>query len=132
MLVSGEGEDERMTTDFKARFGLPREALRPTISSRTLVMTQGIKHWLDSAPTEESAKDRTAFIARAVASVASFDWGNVDEHDRAANDSAVVSGDRIIGVFIHDDGTKVYVISDAWIPEFDDRYATTVLLPDEY
>lgn len=121
-----------MPKDLHPRFGVQRATLRPTISSRTLVMTQGVRYWLESAPNKEVAKARTTFIARAVASVATGDWGNVDEHDQAANDAAVVSGDRIIGVFIHEDGTKLYVISDAWIPEFDDRYATTVLFPDEY
>ncbi len=57
---------------------------------------------------------------------AAGDWGEVDAHDRAANDDAVTSGERILSVYRSATGTTFWVITEA------DRSATTVLLPDDY
>jgi len=56
------------------------------------------------------------------------DWGEVDAHDRQANDDGVKHGGRIVSVYPVPgipDG-RVWVITEA------DRSATTVLLPSEY
>lgn len=53
------------------------------------------------------------------------DWGDLDEHDRAANDRAVVAGDRILSAYRLAD-LRIYVITEA------DRSATTLLFPEEY
>ena len=54
------------------------------------------------------------------------DWGDVDEHDRAANDRALVEGTRILSVYQSANGTKFWLITEA------DRSHTTVLLPADY
>ena len=54
------------------------------------------------------------------------DWGDVDAHDRAANDDALKSGERLLSVYRSENGTIFWVITEA------DRSVTTVLLPDDY
>ena len=54
------------------------------------------------------------------------DWGDVEPDDRAANDDALKSGDRLLSVYFSGTGTKFWVITEA------DRSSTTVLLPDDY
>ena len=54
------------------------------------------------------------------------DWGEVDAHDRAANDDAVRTGERILSVYRSGSGDTFWVITEA------DRSVTTVLLPEDY
>lgn len=54
------------------------------------------------------------------------DWGDLDEHDRAANDLALTAGTRLLSAYRLPDRTTVWVITEA------DRSATTLLLPDDY
>ena len=54
------------------------------------------------------------------------DWGDVTPDDRAANDDALLSGERLLSVYQSATGTTFWVITEA------DRSATTVLLPDDY
>jgi hypothetical protein len=54
------------------------------------------------------------------------DWGDVDEHDRQANECALVQGTRLFSVYHSAAGIKFWVITEA------DRSATTVLFPEEY
>lgn len=65
-------------------------------------------------------------IATALRRHASGDWGEVDPDDRAANDDAVRSGERLLSVYRTASGTTFWVLTEA------DRSATTVLLPDDY
>ena len=53
------------------------------------------------------------------------DWGDVDAHDRRANDRAVQDGDRVLSAY-QTAGGRVWIITE-W-----DRSATTLLLPEEY
>jgi hypothetical protein len=54
-------------------------------------------------------------------------WGDVDRHDRRANEAALVDGGRLLSVYkVLPGGAAVWVITEA------DRSATTVLLPDDY
>jgi hypothetical protein len=57
---------------------------------------------------------------------ASGDWGELDDHDRAANQAALQNGDRLVSVYHDRLGTKFYIITE-W-----DRSETTVLLPEDY
>lgn len=57
---------------------------------------------------------------------ASGDWGEVDAHDRAANDDALRDGTRLLSAYESATGTRFWVITEA------DRSVTTVLLPDDY
>jgi len=54
------------------------------------------------------------------------DWGELDEHDRQANDRALTDGTRLFSVYRSVNGMRFWVITEA------DRSATTVLLPEDY
>jgi hypothetical protein len=57
---------------------------------------------------------------------ASGDWGELDAHDRRANETALRTGERLLSAYTLGAGRRVWVITEA------DRSATTVLLPEEY
>ena len=52
----------------------------------------------------------------------SGDWGEVDEHDREKNESALRTGDRLVSVYKSVNEKKFYIITE-W-----DRSTTTILL----
>ena len=54
------------------------------------------------------------------------DFGIVSENDKAANEEALETGDRILSSYLDRNGVKFWIITE-W-----DRSATTILLPDEY
>jgi hypothetical protein len=55
------------------------------------------------------------------------DWGDVDAHDRAANNAALADGARLFSAYaLGDTGERIWIITEA------DRSATTILRPDEY
>jgi len=62
---------------------------------------------------------------------AAGDWGNLDAHDRAANDAALRDGSRLLSAYIVAEGVKVWIITEA-ADENGHRAATTLLLPEEY
>jgi hypothetical protein len=57
---------------------------------------------------------------------ANGDWGEVDEHDRKANEYAVKHGLRVLSVYRLCTGARIWIITEA------DRSSTTILLPSEY
>lgn len=56
----------------------------------------------------------------------SGDWGDCEPEDAAANDEALLHGDRLLSVYHTAEAVKFWIITEA------DRSATTVLLPDDY
>jgi hypothetical protein len=61
------------------------------------------------------------------------DWGELDDHDKKVNNRAVKDGSRILSCYKLNDGTKIWIITDGVINwRTMRRYATTVLLPEEY
>jgi hypothetical protein len=58
------------------------------------------------------------------------DYGELDEEDRRANNAALVSGGRILSVYVVE-GQRIYVITDA-ADEQGVRLTTTILFPREY
>ena len=54
------------------------------------------------------------------------DWGDMTPDDRAVNEDALKSNERILSVYRSATGTTFWVITEA------DRSVTTVLLPDDY
>jgi hypothetical protein len=62
---------------------------------------------------------------------AAGDWGDLDAHDRAANDAALRDGSRLLSAYIVAQGVKVWIITEA-ADEDGHRAATTLLLPEEY
>ncbi len=53
-------------------------------------------------------------------------WGDLDLHDRRANEQALTQGTRLLSAYHLRDGTKVWIWTEA------DRSSTCVMLPDEY
>ncbi len=62
---------------------------------------------------------------------ASGDWGDLDAHDRAANDAALRDGSRLLSAYTVAEGIKVWIITEA-ADDDGHRAATTLLLPAEY
>ncbi len=62
---------------------------------------------------------------------ASGDWGDLNAHDRAANDAALRDGSRLLSAYLVAQGVKVWIITEA-ADEDGHRAATTLLLPEEY
>lgn len=54
------------------------------------------------------------------------DWGDIDAHDRAANDRALKEGARLFSVYRSATGLTFWIITEA------DRSSTTILLPQDY
>ena len=65
-------------------------------------------------------------VAAAVQRHANGDWGELDEHDRLVNESALTDGSRLFSAYRDRAGTKFWVITES------DRSVTTVLLPEDY
>jgi hypothetical protein len=67
-------------------------------------------------------EDMNTFLARH----ANGDCGNVDDHDRKANEYALEHGLRVLSAYTLSSGERIWIITEA------DRSATTILLPSEY
>ena len=57
---------------------------------------------------------------------AAGDWGNVDSHDKAANDAALEQGLRLLSSYTTESNVRFWIITEA------DRSSTTILLPEDY
>jgi len=62
------------------------------------------------------------------------DWGNVCAEDKALNDQALKTGDRLLSAYAIDPTkpAKGYGENCLWIITESDRSVTTFLLPSEY
>ena len=65
-------------------------------------------------------------VVKALARHAAGDWGDLDAHDRAANEQALREGGRLLSVYQTAEGCRFYVITES------DRRLTTLLLPEDY
>lgn len=65
-------------------------------------------------------------ILKAFRRHAQHDWGEVGDFDRAANDKALVDGERVLSIFRSQEGVEFWVITN------EDRSGTIALLPKEY
>lgn len=59
------------------------------------------------------------------------DWGTVCDEDAELNDLSLQDGSRILSAYKLNDGTKIWVITDA-ANDQGQREVTTILLPSEY
>lgn len=86
------------------------------------LMTRGINDLV--AEDEGFAKHALSSLRRHFA----CDWGDVCAEDRAANDQALLHGDRLFSVYKHADHEdwKIWIITEA------DRSTTTILFPSKY
>jgi hypothetical protein len=71
---------------------------------------------------EETGEMPLQYLARH----ARGDWGDLSPEDRAANEEALSSGDRIFSSYRTGKGGTLCVITEA------DRSSTCILLPEEY
>ena len=83
----------------------------------TTVMTRGVDEALD---------DRTELANIILQRHAEGDWGDLDEHDVAANEDAHKNGGHLFSVYHLSNGTKIYAITE-W-----DRSVKTATLPTAY
>ena len=56
----------------------------------------------------------------------SGDWGDLDDHDCKANETALKRNQRLFSAYRSSTGVKFWIITE-W-----DRSVTTVLLPEDY
>jgi hypothetical protein len=71
---------------------------------------------------ESAGQSPAEFLAHHAAG----DWGDVDKSDWKLNDAAVGNGERILSAYRTNDGTRLWIITEA------DRSSTCILLPEEY
>ena len=83
-----------------------------------VVMTQDIAMFMDE-------KEFYIKVMESLNLHVSGDWGSVCEEDKAENDRALESGDRILSAYETSHG-KIWIITE-W-----DRSVTTILFPSEY
>lgn len=60
------------------------------------------------------------------------DWGEIDAEDQETNMKALETGTRLMSSYTLNDGTVLWVITDAETDDRHRRQATTLLLPEEY
>ena len=62
------------------------------------------------------------------------DWGEaLCEEDQQANTDALKLGTRLLSAYLLPDETRLWIITDGVVnPDTRERYATTLLLPEEY
>lgn len=75
---------------------------------------------------EQANEHPTQYLKRHI----QLDWGEVDEEDKSANDSALQTGSRLLSAYRLSTGTKIWIITEATVEG--QRPLTTILLPDEY
>src|SRR3954451_5659846 len=90
---------------------------RPKFSLGRLVATPGAPELIQG-----EGREPMEFVERHVRG----DFGDLSEHDRLANEAALVNGSRILSSYIVTGDEKVWVLTEA------DRSATTILLPSDY
>jgi hypothetical protein len=59
------------------------------------------------------------------------DWGDLSEHDRRANETALKDGSRIFSVYQLSRHQRLWVITEA-VGDDGRRASTCLMLPDEY
>lgn len=93
-------------------------------SIENFYITKGINDLCQDNP------DFNTLVLEKIDEFMSCNWGNIPDDDKALNNNALITGERIIGSYLIND-TKIWIIAD---PENEKgiRKAITVLLPEEY
>jgi hypothetical protein len=101
---------------------VPFQTGRVAITHGAVVALAHYDKWMDAVQASEFLLARHLFN----------DWGDLDAHDRHANDLAVRRNGRLLSSYDlkhtvpHERDRSVWIITEA------DRSATTILLPSEY
>lgn len=99
----------------------------------------GLKTVAMSPGVAKLAQDDPIFSHFAFKSFMAFldnNWGEVNAEDGTANDKALESGERLLGVYIlhgesvEDTATKIWIIADA--EDKEKKRIITILFPEEY
>ena len=91
--------------------------MKPRFKMGSLVATSGALEVL-----EKAGVPIWSLVSRHV----SGDFGEVDEHDRQANEDAITSGERVLSAYTVGTGDRLWVLTEA------DRSSTCVLRPEDY
>lgn len=84
-----------------------------------LVVTAAVRDWRAASPL------RPMLLLAVLGMHETGEWGQVDNEDRAANDTALLEGGRLLSAWDLD-GERVWIITEG------DRSATTLLFPADY
>jgi len=76
---------------------------------------------------KESGQEAAFFLDRH----STGDWGTVCPDDAQLNDEALMDGGRVISAYSTLKGVKIWIITEAADGD-GQRFATTIMLPDEY
>lgn len=74
------------------------------------------------AACQVTAEEPMVFVLRHVQG----EWGELSAEDVQANETALLSGLRLLSAYRLKDQTRIWIITEA------DRSLTTILLPEEY
>jgi len=107
-------KDER-EDDMGVLWDPPRQGWRFPLGD--LYITKGIMDLI-----ERQGVDIAPLVTRHLTG----DWGDMDSHDRAHNDHALLTGARLLNAY------RVAETETVWIITESSRTETTVLRPDEY
>jgi hypothetical protein len=95
----------------------PPDEVRPKFELGAVVATPGALELL-----QRVGKQPLDYIIRHLQG----DWGELDEHDRLVNESALQHGGRLLSSYIVAGDERIWIITEY------DRSASTLLLPSEY
>ena len=106
------------------------------------VMTQGIHEWMQREPESHTVSyGKSPFVQYCMGAMLANDWGKVCEDDAEANNDALKSGARLMGVYPVPDHLKtdgggiddtLWIFIEAVQDEEGNRGPMTVLFPQEY
>lgn len=94
--------------------------------------TFGLGHVVITREVEDSMKQNPLFRRFVLLSLNRYsncDWGDSSDEDKAANDAAIDSGERIFASYGNEKSKKhkkIWIITEA------DRKVTTILFPEQY
>ncbi len=114
---------DTVPTRLNQRFAMGRLYATPgALSVLRNIATDGKPYSVQRATDADPLALVLPYVGRHMAS----DWGDVSAEDAAANEAALVTGERLLSVYVLPDGQRLWIITEA------DRTRTTVLLSDEY
>jgi len=87
----------------------------PKFAAGQIVITTNARRQLPEAEVRQALQRHLA-----------GDWGDCGPEDAAANEAALLDGDRLLSVYHTAEKTCFWILSEA------DRSVTTVLMPDDY
>lgn len=104
------------------------QAMQAMIISQTpCYQTSAIATWANNEP------NKLSFLHTCFQRHCHFDWGDMDDEDKRANDVGLVSGDRLFSAYVIPDTMQErFYDGKIWIITEWDRSATTILFPSDY